>query len=161
MRCAVHARPQAAHLQAPALRRAVPRVQQPRSRFQRGIKHTTACAAAAADPAWETHDSHAAPLRTLALTVAAAWHALLARVAAAVQAAKQQVATVDADAVNAQIRTSVRNARMLTMVAPFAAAGTSYGTTSNTLLLLTRAVASFIKVFIRPSTVTALTYIAL
>jgi len=67
-----------------------------------------------------------------------------------VQAAKQRAAATDREAlasgVSAQIRQSVRHARMLTVVAPFAAAGGNYGTTSNTLLLLTRAVASFIKV---------------
>jgi len=107
------------------------------------------CAAAPSSAA-QPESEHNAPLRMLAAALASAWQALLARVALAVQAAKQRAAATDretlASGISAQIRQSVRHARMLTVVAPFAAAGGSYGTTSNTLLLLTRAVASFIKV---------------
>ena len=103
---------------------------------------------AAASPASQPEPACFAPLHAVAAAAVAAWHALAARVAEAVLAARRRLDTPPSDpaAVNAQIRGSVKQARMLSAVAPFAAASTYTGTTSNTLLLLTRAVASFIKV---------------
>ena len=103
---------------------------------------------AAASPASQPEPACFAPLRAVAAAAVAVWHAVAARMAEAVLAARQRLDTPPPDpaAINAQIRSSVKQARMLSAVAPFAAASTYTGTTSNTLLLLTRAVASFIKV---------------
>ena len=122
---------------------------QPRRVQQRRVT-ASASLGAAASPARQPDPAHLAPLRAVAAAAAAAWHALAARVAEAVLAAQQRLATADSAAINVQIRSSVRQARTLSAVAPFAAAATYTGTTSNTLLLLTRAVASFIKARLVP-----------
>ena len=118
------------------------------SRVQKRGLIASASLGAAASPASQPETARFAPLRAVAAAAVAAWHALAARFAEAVLAARQRLDTAQPDsaAINAQIRSSVKQARMLSAVAPFAAASTYTGTTSNTLLLLTRAVASFIKV---------------
>ena len=56
--------------------------------------------------------------------------------------ASAQVRSQDAGVVNAGIRQSVRHMHMLGVIAPFAAASSG----ANTFLLLTKAMAKFIKV---------------
>lgn len=115
-------------------------------RVQKRRVIASASLGAAASPASQPEPARFAPLHAVAAAAVAVWRGLAARVAEAVLAARQRLDTADSAAINAQIRGSVKQARMLSAVAPFAAASTYTGTTSNTLLLLTRAVASFIKV---------------
>lgn len=78
--------------------------------------------------------------RAVALA-ASVWRAVLTRLAAGATNSEP----LDAEAVNAQIRGGVRNMRMLMAVAPFAAISNS---SVHTLLLITRAVSSFIKLYL-------------
>lgn len=82
-----------------------------------------------------------APL--LRLTAAAA--GLVQRGAAAARAAAAEAARQTAEQdINAQIRASMKQMRMLALVAPFTAASGS----TDTFMIITRAVASFIKLYL-------------
>lgn len=77
---------------------------------------------------------------------------LTALAAGAVAAARRSLAAASADAaraaaeqdINGQIRQSVKQMRMLALVAPFAAVSGS----TDTFMIITRAVASFIKLYL-------------
>lgn len=79
-------------------------------------------------------------IRLAAVAAGLAQRAVGAARLAAAEAARQ---TAAAD-VNAQIRASVRQMRMLAVVAPFAAATGS----ADTFVIITKAVASFIKLYL-------------
>jgi hypothetical protein len=56
--------------------------------------------------------------------------------------AKQPALDIDSEAINAQIKENLRSMRMLALVMPFAAVSGS----TDTFFIITKAVASFIKV---------------
>uniref|UniRef100_A0A061QX48 YggT family protein n=1 Tax=Tetraselmis sp. GSL018 TaxID=582737 RepID=A0A061QX48_9CHLO len=81
---------------------------------------------------------------------------LAGRVAEALRQAAERISTafksafnakdIDSEEVSRQVRATVKNMKIILAVAPFAAVSTS--SSANTFLLITRAVASFIKLYL-------------
>jgi hypothetical protein len=85
------------------------------------------------------------PLPTPLLRLTATAAGLVQRCAAAARAAAATAATQVAEQeLEAQVRTGLRQMRVLALVAPFAAASGS----TDTFMIITRAVASFIKLYL-------------
>lgn len=84
-------------------------------------------------------------LYLLAAAVAGALKTAASRLSVAFHNAIVRGKDVDSEEVNRQVRAAVKQAKILWMVAPFAAMSSSG---SNMFLLITRAVASFIKLYL-------------
>lgn len=105
----------------------------------------TAAAAAAASGGGPATPLPVQLFARAAVIVAAMWTSVRRTLAAKLAAAAEATNQLDAEEVNSQIKGSVRTARRLMIVAPFAALSNS---SVHTLLLITRAVSSFIKLYL-------------
>jgi hypothetical protein len=85
-----------------------------------------------------------APLLRLTATAAGLVQRCVAGVRAAAAAQVAHVAALDAEELNAQIRGSLKQMRVLALVAPFAAVSGG----ADTFMIITKAVASFIKLYL-------------
>jgi hypothetical protein len=95
------------------------------------------CSAAGAQPSRPI--GPASPIARLAATASAMVNGVVHRMRVT---AEEATAGMDEAALNQQIKDSVKNMRMLALVAPFAAVSGS----ADTFFIITKAVASFIKV---------------
>lgn len=106
--------------------------------------HTVTCKASAA--AQPLHLAHPSPVHRVAATVLSFWQHSLRQLASLLQIKPDQPEQQQASSkdINAQIKASIKNMRCLAAVAPFAAASGS----TNTFILITKAVGSFIKLYL-------------
>lgn len=102
---------------------------------------TIKCTASSA--AQPLHPAHPTPFHRVAATVLSFWQHSLKQLAALLQVKPDQQQASSQD-INAQIKAAVKNMRCLAAVAPFAAASGS----TNTFILITKAVGSFIKLYL-------------